>query len=242
MSLCHISLYLGQEKNFSDNIPGYTNFGNLAFTGCRVSVALTKGLEDLQTLLNFEAKPYISARLRNLFDIVPKHYYPKAPPLDIYFGPRQAASHATAITPHTAVRTYKLQHTAGPRIAVGVAQLVSEHHFLYHACSNSALLMCVDFFKAVNNALSCKLEVSVIGPDDNCRHMVNDICHWMTGHDTAMRAPPPACANLGAAERLRKGMQQSRQTQAPAYLSRQVKMYARLLLLEELAMEDQIRR
>lgn len=75
-----------------------------------------------------------------------------------------------------------------------------------------------------------------------CRHMVNDVCHWVSEHDTALKPPSGAHANMGVADRLRKPPSAHRLLQVPPSVSRQVKKYARLLLLEECAMEDQIRR
>lgn len=72
--------------------------------------------------------------------------------------------------------------------------------------------------------------------------MVKEMCHWMAEQDSAIRSPPPGCANLGVAQRLCKGPPAHKLSQAPASVSRQVKKYTRLLLLEECAMEDQIRR
>lgn len=72
--------------------------------------------------------------------------------------------------------------------------------------------------------------------------MTKDICHWMLENETSLRSPSPAFNSLGLAERLRKPLPQQKLSSAPNYLSRQVKMYSRLLLLEECAMEDQIRR
>lgn len=74
------------------------------------------------------------------------------------------------------------------------------------------------------------------------RHMMKDICHWMSENEAAPRSPPPAFNSLGLAERLRRPLQQQKVSAAPDYLGRQVKKYCRLLLLEECAMEDQIRR
>lgn len=72
--------------------------------------------------------------------------------------------------------------------------------------------------------------------------MLHDICHWISEQDSIVRNAPPAFQTLGAAERLRKSIPHQKLVQAPAYLSRQVKKYSRLLFLEECAMEDQIRR
>lgn len=57
-----------------------------------MSVALTKGVDDLQTLLNHDAKPYITTRLKTLFDQQPHMYYADPPPLELYFKPRQAST------------------------------------------------------------------------------------------------------------------------------------------------------
>lgn len=65
-------------------------------SGCRVSVALTRGPEDLQTLLNYEAKPYVSMQLRMLFDVVPYKYYADPPPIDVFFKSRHGISRAAA--------------------------------------------------------------------------------------------------------------------------------------------------
>lgn len=56
--------------------------------GCRVSVALTKGTEDLKTLLSHDAKPYITTRLLSLFDQQPHKLYADTPPLDLFFSAR----------------------------------------------------------------------------------------------------------------------------------------------------------
>ena len=72
--------------------------------------------------------------------------------------------------------------------------------------------------------------------------MVKDICYWMLDTETVLRSPPPAFNSLGLAERLRRPLPQHKLKGAPGYLARQAKKYSRLLLLEECAMEDQIRR
>ena len=69
--------------------------------------------------------------------------------------------------------------------------------------------------------------------------MVNDVCSWMTKDETVLRCPPPAFTNLGACNALRgtvpmEGLEQD--------LPKQLRKYARLLVLEEAAMEDQIRK
>jgi hypothetical protein len=53
-----------------------------------VAVALTKRADDLHTLLNYEAKPYVTKHLETLFDFTPKKYWAEPPPLDFFFKSR----------------------------------------------------------------------------------------------------------------------------------------------------------
>jgi hypothetical protein len=72
--------------------------------------------------------------------------------------------------------------------------------------------------------------------------MVHDVCSWMTEGETALRCPPPAFTNLGACNLLRRAISAETLMHASEGLLKQLRKYMRLLMLEEAAMEDQIRK
>ncbi|KAK9829778.1 hypothetical protein WJX72_007868 [[Myrmecia] bisecta] len=49
--------------------------------GRRVTVALTRHVAELQRMLNIDAKPFVAAHLKSLFDTEPTLYHPQTPPL-----------------------------------------------------------------------------------------------------------------------------------------------------------------
>jgi len=72
--------------------------------------------------------------------------------------------------------------------------------------------------------------------------MVNDVCSWMTEAEGVLRCPPPAFTNLGAADVLRRAIPAENLLHASEGLLKMLRKYTRLLMLEEAAMEDQIRK
>lgn len=53
-----------------------------------MSVALTRQPDELQRLLNYDAKPFVAARLRTLFDRPPVRYHADPPPVEPMFKAR----------------------------------------------------------------------------------------------------------------------------------------------------------
>lgn len=79
--------------------------------------------------------------------------------------------------------------------------------------------------------------------------MIGAVCPWHSGQGGVPSAPPPAYTNLGISNKLRKGSGAAQHSSGSACykmkqspVEQQVCKYRRLLLLEEAAMEDQIRR
>ena len=77
--------------------------------------------------------------------------------------------------------------------------------------------------------------------------MLDSVCWWLKGSAEPLKPPPPAYKSLGASQDLRK-LAQNQETYLGSGGAKQsvqisqVRKYARLLQLEEIAMEDQIRR
>lgn len=166
----------------------------LLFAGCRISVALTSRGNDLQTLMNPEAKPFVSKHLQTLFDRQPMSYFALKPPMERMFAARSGQPfllYFPSPIAHAAAQDYQL------------------------------------------------LIVSLV-----CSELVNNVCSWQPANPAGLVPPPPAFTNLGASGMLRKPAVMLRQgaDQTPCALAKKALKYARLLQVEEAAMEDQIRR
>ena len=77
--------------------------------------------------------------------------------------------------------------------------------------------------------------------------MIDLVCWWLKDSAESLKPPPPAYKSLGASQDLRKLAQKQETYLGPGSAKQspqisQVRKYARLLQLEEIAMEDQIRR
>ena len=78
------------------------------------------------------------------------------------------------------------------------------------------------------------------------RGMVGEVCSWTRTGSAPLRASPPANANQGMTQILRQSPAFNSSSFASdskaAEYNTNIRKYSRLLILEETAMEDQIRR